>query len=96
VKANLTTINSESITNFKFGNIKVQEDKDTPNTAGSEGVAGSTKSQTVKFSLTRTVRFEIASSSIISTGPLSVENSENTGDRRTLLKDVVTDLALST
>lgn len=69
--------------------------KDTPNTAGSEGVGGRTKSQTVKFIFTRIERFEIASSSIISTGPLS-ENSENNGDRRILLKDVVADFTLST
>lgn len=70
--------------------------KDTPNTAGSDGVVGRMKSQTVKFIFTRTERFEIASSSIISTGPLSEKNSENNGDRRTLLKDVVEDFTLST
>lgn len=69
--------------------------KDTPNTAGSDGVVGRTKSQTVKFIFTRIERFEMASSSIKSTGPLS-ENSENNGDRRTLLKDVLADLTLST
>lgn len=70
--------------------------KDTPITAGTEGVAGSTKSQTVKLIFNRIERLEIASSSIISMGPLSEKKSENDGDRRTLLKDEVADLTLST
>ena len=77
----------------EFNLINIQ---DTPNIAGSEGVVGIMKSQTVKLNLTRTERFDIASSSIISTGPLSEKNSENDGDRRTLLKDVVADFTLST
>jgi len=75
-------------------NLKQRED--TPNTAGREGVAGRMKSQTVKCNFTRIDRFEIASSSIISTGPLSEKNSENDGDRRTLLRDVLADFTLST
>jgi len=70
--------------------------EDTPNTAGSEGVSGSTNSQTVRLNFTRRERFEIASSSIMSTGPLSEMNSENDGDRRILLKDAVADFTLST
>ena len=70
--------------------------KDTPNTAGSEGVSGSTNSQTVRFNFTRRERLEMASSSIISTCPLSEKNSENDGDRRILLRDVVADFTLST
>lgn len=82
-----------SLTSHKF-NLKQIED--TPNTAGREGVTGRMKSQTVKCNFTRIDRFEIASSSIISTGPLSEKNSENDGDRRTLLKDVLVDFTLST
>lgn len=63
-------------------------------TAGSEGVSGRTKSQTVKLSFKRIERF--ASSSIISRGPFSEKNSENEGDRRTLLKVVFADFTLST
>lgn len=70
--------------------------KDTPNTAGREGVSGSTNSQTVRFNFSRRVRLEMASSSITSTDPFSDENSENDGDRRILLKDVVVDFTLST
>lgn len=70
--------------------------EDTPNTAGREGVSGSTNSQTVRFNLTRRDRVEMASSSITSTDPLSDMNSENDGDRRILLKDVVADFTLST
>lgn len=54
------------------------------------------KSQTVKLNFTRAERFEIASSSIISTDPLSEKNSENNDDKAILLKDVDADLALST
>lgn len=63
-------------------------------TAGSEGVVGRTKSQTVKLSFTRIDR--LASSSIISGGPLSEKKSEKEGERRTLLKVVVADFTLST
>lgn len=70
--------------------------QDTPNTAGSEGVAGRMNSQTVTLNFRRIDRFELASSSIISTGPLSEKNSENDGDWRTLLNIVVADFALST
>lgn len=70
--------------------------KDTPNTAGSEGVAGRAKSQIVKLNFTRTERFKMASSSITSTSPLSEKYSENIGERRTLLKDVVADFTVST
>lgn len=78
-----------------FSLLKVQL-QDTPITAGSEGVAGRTKSHTVKLSFNRIEKFEITSSSIISTGPLSVKKSENDGDTRILRKDVVADFALST
>lgn len=70
--------------------------KDTPITAGTEGVSGRTKSQTVKLIFSRIERFDIASSSIISSGPLSEKQSENAGDRRTLLKDEAADFALIT
>lgn len=63
-------------------------------TAGSEGVVGRIKSQTVKLSFKRIERF--ASSSIISSGPFSVKKSEKEGERRTLLKVVDADFALST
>lgn len=76
--------------------IQLNKIQDTPKTAGSEGVVGIIKSQTVKLNLTRTERFDMASSSIISTGPLSEKNSENDEERRTLLKDVVADFTLST
>lgn len=77
-------------------NINVDKKQDTPITAGSEGVAGRTKSQTVKLSFKCIERFEIASSSIISTGPFSEKKSANDGDKRTLLKDVAADFTLST
>lgn len=54
------------------------------------------KSQTVKLNFTRTERLDIASSSIISIGPLSEKNSENSGEKITLLKVVAVDFALST
>lgn len=63
-------------------------------TAGSEGVVGRTKSQTVKLSFKRIDRF--ASSSIISGGPFSEKKSEKKGETRTLLKVVVVDFTLST
>jgi len=70
--------------------------KDTPNTAGREGVSGSTNSQTVRFNFSCRERFEMASSSITSADPFSEENSENDGDKRILLKDTVVDFTLST
>lgn len=63
-------------------------------TAGSEGVVGRTKSQTVTLSFRRIERF--ASSSIISSGPFSENISEKEGERRTRLKVVVADFTLST
>lgn len=70
--------------------------KDTPNTAGREGVSGSTNSQTVRFNFSRRERLEMASSSITSADSFSEENSENDGDRRILLNDIVVDFNLST
>lgn len=70
--------------------------KDTPITAGREGVSGRTKSHTVKLIFSLTERFEIASSSIISMGPLYGKQSENDGDRRTILKHEAADFTLST
>lgn len=69
---------------------------DTPNTAGSDELAGRMKSQTVKPNFTRIERLDIASSSIISTETLSELKLENSGDRRILLRDVVADFTLST
>jgi hypothetical protein len=50
----------------------------------------------VRFNFSRRERFEMASSSITSADPFSEENSENDGDKRILLKDIVVDFTLST
>nr|GLL18196.1 hypothetical protein Itr_chr01CG21140 [Ipomoea trifida] len=80
----------------QYLNFSLQAHEDTPITAGIEGVTGRMNSHTVKLSFNRTERLEIASSSIMSKGPLSEKKSENDGDRRTLLKDEVADFTLST
>lgn len=86
----------KSASNFLYSVYKKTQLQDTPITAGSEGVAGRTKSQTVKLSFSRIEKFEVASSSIISTVPLSVKKSENDGEAIILCKDIVADFTLST
>lgn len=76
-------------------NKKNQYSKDTPNTAGREGVNGRVKSQTVTLNFILIEMFVNASSSIMSHDPLSLQNSWNTGHRRSLFKDDVADFNLS-
>lgn len=69
--------------------------KDTPNTAGREGVNGRVKSHTLTLIFKRKEMFVKVSSSIMSSVPLSRAHSWNIGDTSILLKDDVADFTLS-